>query len=768
MTLTANAARELATETSDSVNATGDGPRPWAPRPAAAIMVRPRLRLAGPALLVASITGADLSDLRASLAPVAYLNDSAMHEQMVRAASHLLASGRDPLGSWYPYLNLGSPQYLHYQSGGALATAALGLIVGPNTAFRWSLWLLLASWPIVIYWSGRILTMSRWAAATAAVASVFVASVPSIGIEHGAYLWIGYGLWAQLWGTWFLPLAWATTWRACSDRHFILPAGAAVAATIATHYETGYLALVAVAIFPLLSTANFRRRVARSAAVGVTAGLMSAWVLVPLLANARWAAVNQALQRSPLANGYGARRVLGWLFDGGVFDGGQRPALTIVALAGLGIALLHWKKWPAGRPLLCMSAIGLLLCFGRTTFGTLADAVPGSNDIFFRRFMMGAQVAGVLACGLVVPALYASLLEAGRRLTKWPARGAPLLPVHPGSIRRAACALSVLAVAIVLVPAANRTRALDERNAAAIAAQRRDERQPAALVDALLSYVRSHVTGRVYAGSPDNWGAQLTVGHVPVFEYLASQDIDEVGFTLRTASLMSQPEYRFDERNPSDYALFGIRYLLLPTAMKPPVPATSTLIAGPYRLWTIPANSYFSVTDVVGVLWANRRNVGTRAAGYLDSRLFAHHQELAVSWPGRAQRVPPSAAASTSPGTVLDEAADLDLGRASADVRMARPGTVVLSASYDPGWKATVDGRPAPTEMLAPAVVGVAVGPGRHTVAFVYHGYRWYPLLFAVALGGVVIAASASLGFGDRLSRRRRLSPVRRILGGTS
>ena len=62
--------------------------------------------------------------------------------------------------------------------------------------------------------------------------------------------------------------------------------------------------------------------------------------------------------------------------------------------------------------------------------------------------------------------------------------------------------------------------------------------------------------------------------------------------------------------------------------------------------------------------------------------------------------------------------ADLANGQAGAVVRTNRRATVVLSASYDPGWSATVDGRTAPTVMVAPALVGVVVGPGVHTVAF--------------------------------------------------
>lgn len=56
---------------------------------------------------------------------------------------------------------------------------------------------------------------------------------------------------------------------------------------------------------------------------------------------------------------------------------------------------------------------------------------------------------------------------------------------------------------------------------------------------------------------------------------------------------------------------------------------------------------------------------------------------------------------------------------------------VVLSASFDPGWTATVDGRPQATEMVAPALVATAVPTGTHRVVFSYHGFHGYPLLFA-------------------------------------
>ena len=74
----------------------------------------------------------------------------------------------------------------------------------------------------------------------------------------------------------------------------------------------------------------------------------------------------------------------------------------------------------------------------------------------------------------------------------------------------------------------------------------------------------------------------------------------------------------------------------------------------------------------------------------------------------------------------------------------------MLSASFDPGWGVTVDGRARPTEMVAPALVAASVPAGTHKIVFRYHGYRGYPLLFG-------LAALTLLGFaaaGSRVWRR--------------
>jgi hypothetical protein len=73
--------------------------------------------------------------------------------------------------------------------------------------------------------------------------------------------------------------------------------------------------------------------------------------------------------------------------------------VTVFAALGFGLAWLACSSDADARALLVALAVCLLLAFGHTTFGSLVDVIPGSGDIFFRRFMMGVQLAALLLAG---------------------------------------------------------------------------------------------------------------------------------------------------------------------------------------------------------------------------------------------------------------------------------------------------------------------------------------------------------------------------------
>jgi hypothetical protein len=688
---------------------------------------------------------------------VAYPDDSAIHSEMVRFVTARMQSGHGSLAEWFPFLNLGSPVFLHYQSLPALVTGVAGLAIGANHAFAWSCYLLVALWPISVFVGARLMRLPPWAASVAACLAPFVVSAPGLGYEQGSYLWIGFGLWSQLWAMWALPLAWGLSWRAINEGRFIPGAIVLTGLTMCLHFMTGYLALAAPIVFVLVRPRPLRHGLTRLGLVLGGSLAVAAWAIVPLVSSGKYAAINEFLQHTSHANGFGARRALSWLAEGQLFDAGRLPVITVFVGAGLVACMIRCRRDAQARALLALLGLSLLLFFGRTTFGSLIRVVPGSADLFFRRFVMGVQLSGLFIAGLgaVAIARTATALahRSASRLERF-LRRPRVVPVRRASV--------MLAGVAILLPAGLQIQRYDTRNAADIAHQAAADRTSGAAIDALVARLRTLPPGRVYAGLPyENWGQHFLVGDTMVLQYLATQDVDEVGFTLRTSSLMSNPEAYFDQYVPGDYRAFGVRYLLLPSAAQPSVRADLVASRDGYSLWSVPGVSYVQVVDTIPGIALDRGDIGKQTAWFLRSPLPTEGLYPTVAYEG-APAARPTSDGRHLPvgpaGSVTSERADLPDGHLSATVRANRTSVVLLSASYDPGWTATVDGRPAPTAMVAPALVGVRVGPGVHTVTFTYTGPRsetWLFAFSALALAGVVVLPGLGRRRQERSSRRR-------------
>ena len=207
--------------------------------------------------------------------------------------------------------------------------------------------------------------------------------------------------------------------------------------------------------------------------------------------------------------------------------------------------------------------------------------------------------------------------------------------------------------------------------------------------------------------------------------------------------------------------MFGIRYLFLPYGMSPPVAAEPVIaVEGSYSLWQLTGTGYGRVVDTVGTVTENRANVGPTAVPFLDSLAPAVADYLTVGFEGSRAAPPtaPDGPPGSCPGSIVSNSDDPGQGRFEFQVRTDRRAVVVLSSTFDPGWQATVDGRRVPTEMIDPALVGVAVGSGNHTVVFVYGGYGYYLPLFAISFAFPILVGS--LGVAARRRSKRRSAAV--------
>ena len=666
--------------------------------------------------------------LRVETTAVPNLNDNAFHLQMVRWASGQIKEGRVPLDGWYPLLSLGSSFFHHYQSLSQMLTAYAARVTGASdqTAYLWILYVLLALWPIAVYWGARLLEWGRWTAAAAAAVSPLLVSASGYGYEQGSYTWQGYGVYSQLWAMWLLPIAWGLTWRAVAHGRRYAAAAAALALTMALHFITGYLAILTVGVWVVvLGSAGFVRRAGRAVVVGVGSLLVASWVLVPLIGDTKWTTRSEYYQGTIFNDSYGARKVLGWLFTGKLFDNGRFPIVTILVFLGALVCLARARIDLRARALLGAFTLSLLLFFGRPTLGPVLNVLPGFGDVQIHRFVMGVHLAGILLAGVGLGWLLRTAAAlAGRSL--------------PGRYAVLAGAAAVALGVGVLAPAWTERASYNQRGATLIRLQQGADATAGRDLDRLVAIAKARGGGRVYAGLRSNWGKDFTVGYVPVYAWLAARDVDAIGFTFRTLnSLSTDVEAAFDETNLAQYQMFDIRYLLLPADRQPPVPSTLLASSGDSRLYEVQTTGYFQVVDRSAPLAANRTDVEQATRSWRTSGLAAQGIYPGIAFAGSPGPAPTFAGAAPpagSPGQVLTQSETLQDGVFDATVQASRTAVVLLKATYDPRWTVTVDGASAKPVMMAPSLVGVEVPPGRHVVRFRYAPYGDYPLLLAIGV----------------------------------
>lgn len=307
--------------------------------------------------------------------------------------------------------------------------------------------------------------------------------------------------------------------------------------------------------------------------------------------------------------------------------------------------------------------------------------------------------------------------------------------------------------------------ARDGRGVAAQAAADADRTDGVAF-ERLVTTAQEHGPGRIYAGtcgaveplvycSDLTWGFGYRIHAVPGYMAVANAGGQVIGYPFRTGSLLTDVEARFDETRLSHFRLFNIRYLILPADRTPTVPATLMATDGRHRLWEVSfagvrlpvddvfPGQYLEVIHRVGSIETNRKDFGADMAPFLvspDLEASVHPQVVL----GDDRRVSLAGGAVAGPsGRVLKEANDSGAGRFLGQVTVDRGSAVMLKASFHGRWTATVDGRPAPVEIVAPGYPAVSVPPGEHTVEFSYEPFRQYPLLFGVALAALVALSVA-------------------------
>jgi len=163
------------------------------------------------------------------------------------------------------------------------------------------------------------------------------------------------------------------------------------------------------------------------------------------------------------------------------------------------------------------------------------------------------------------------------------------------------------------------------------------------------------------------------------------------------------------EPSLEDARLLGVRFLIAPTGVRPPLSAIPVDTDGGYTLWEIQgAQSRVSVVPS----WTVEPTGDEALAAVLEPGFDPGRMAVLEQGPG-IRRID-----GAHPGTATYAAPSPEDVRVS--VSADAPSIVVVRNAWDRNWEATVDGRPAPVLPTDGFLQGVPVGAGEHEVRLVY------------------------------------------------
>jgi hypothetical protein len=239
--------------------------------------------------------------------------------------------------------------------------------------------------------------------------------------------------------------------------------------------------------------------------------------------------------------------------------------------------------------------------------------------------------------------------------------------------------------------------------------------------------------------------------------YLFDEDPDgSYGFSNRLAREVLQAST--PDQKARMLAAYGARWVLSAESAALPQarPVTGFTVAGRRLvLWELPG-------AVPELRWAGRAHGRRSLSGALELvRQEGFRPEIEIVLPDRQDRGP---AGRTSAARLSD--VRLRPARAAAQVRADGPGWLVLSRTYFPAWRATVDGTPARVLIANGRDLAVPVPAGTHRVEL-----WWDETPFARGVGlqaaGVLLVAAAALLGARAGSAGRRKPEVPRETGAS-
>jgi hypothetical protein len=676
------------------------------------------------------------------------LNDGALHVVVLQRMLDAFKAGQDPTDPWLKTVTMGYP-FLHYYQhlpfvGPALAAWALP-DVGVQTIFNSTQYALFCAFPVSIYWSMRRFGFAPVIAGLSAVAAPVLSTHGLFGFDDNSYVWIGYGMYTQLWGMVLLPIALAQAYRTLRDGGGYFWSVLLVGAMLLTHLVLAYIALVTLVAFVLLrpARADVVLRGRRLALLLVLVAIVTAYFMTGVLRDNAY--LNRSVwEDSSKYDAFGYEWTLRALFGGRLFDYGRFRWLTLAVLAGPLVCAWRWRDERYRIPAV-VGGLWLAMYFGRPTWGVLIGLATLNVQFYLHRLIAGVHLGGIMLIGvaLAVPWQWAF------------------------ARKRAAWLLAPAAVtALIFAPVYNERRDYLLRNEHFMQLSDTAYERDQVPIEALEARLRTLPPGRVYAGFRGGWGNQYAEGEVPVSVILQDAGFDMLGYLWFPFSFNSDVQTLFDESRPEHYNLFNVRYVVAPKDRTFPSFVQPVADFGRHRLYRVVTSGYFDLVSSDVAFAGDIGQLYPAGSSWLSGPLPAAKEHPAIVLPAMT---PPDglhplpiaiaqqamASRATDPGPSRGEIVSESQGSNSytATAHVLRQSVLMLKETYHPGWHVTVDGRDAKTMMLMPSYIGVQMTPGTHAVRFEYRPPSSRMPLLALGLLLLPLIALAEWR-GPRLLRR--------------
>jgi hypothetical protein len=258
--------------------------------------------------------------------------------------------------------------------------------------------------------------------------------------------------------------------------------------------------------------------------------------------------------------------------------------------------------------------------------------------------------------------------------------------------------------------------------------------------------------GYLFAQTPQDWpgltmsrgtlfGVRDVLGYNPIqlpryWDYIRARSPLSIFYN---ASVIDLPR-------ATDVQLLGLRYLLVPTGLAQPLPGDVVARAGGF--------------DLIELRFASPR------VTVHDSWSVAASRDEALAQVTRPDFDPGSGVVLESDPGISPQLFGPSFPREGTfhettpeDVRIqvdaAYPSIVLVRTAYDPGWSATVDGRPAQVLPADGLLLGIPVEAGPHRIRLTYHD----PDVTRGLQAGLIVWLGLAVAYLVALIRERRRRP---------